>query len=481
MGALTPMTITAILIGYFLMLIAVSLLTTKNVKESSFYTGDKSSPWFVVSFGMIGASLSGVTFLSVPGKVLTQEFSYMQMVFGYVVGYLIVAYVLLPIYYKYNVVSIYEIIGERFGVNSRKTSAGFFLLSRVIGASLRLYLVALVLDQCIFSHYQIPFFVSVLATIVLIWLYTFKGGIKTVVWTDMIQTAFMLGAIILSVIVLYGLLADQNAGGFFDFVKQSNYSQVFFWSGELSFSTMFFTGIFITVTMTGLDQDMMQKNLTIGTLKDAQKNILWLSCSLVVINFLILFLGSLLATYSDSIGLNLSEIKTDLRFSKLAINYLPLTVGIPFVLGTVAAAYSSADSALTSLTTSFVKDFLESSNKVVSALARRVVHVGFSLLLFVGIIVFKEVLEEDVIWSLFKLAGLTYGPLLGIFILAIFTKIQLDERKTYWVLLLAFVISALLFLFSDVLLGIKLGFSISLISTVLTLVGCFAIARKSTY
>ncbi len=346
---------------------------------------------------------------------------------------------------------------------------------------MRLYLVALVLDQCIFSHYQIPFFVSVLATIVLIWLYTFKGGIKTVVWTDMIQTAFMLGAIILSVIVLYGLLADQNTGGFFDFVKQSNYSQVFFWSGELSFSTMFFTGIFITVTMTGLDQDMMQKNLTIGTLKDAQKNMLWLSCSLVVINFLILFLGSLLATYSDSIGLNLSEIKTDLRFSKLAINYLPLTVGIPFVLGTVAAAYSSADSALTSLTTSFVKDFLESSNKVVSALARRVVHVGFSLLLFVGIIVFKEVLEEDVIWSLFKLAGLTYGPLLGIFILAIFTKIQLDERKTYWVLLLAFVISALLFLFSDVLLGIKLGFSISLISTVLTLVGCFAIARKSTY
>lgn len=481
MGALTPVTITAILIGYFLMLIAVSLLTTKNVKESSFYTGDKSSPWFVVSFGMIGASLSGVTFLSVPGKVLTQEFSYMQMVFGYVVGYLIVAYVLLPIYYKYNVVSIYEIIGERFGVNARKTSAGFFLLSRVIGASLRLYLVALVLDQCIFSHYQIPFFVSVLATIVLIWLYTFKGGIKTVVWTDMIQTAFMLGAIILSVIVLYGLLADQNTGGFFDFVKQSNYSQVFFWSGELSFSTMFFTGIFITVTMTGLDQDMMQKNLTIGTLKDAQKNMLWLSCSLVVINFLILFLGSLLATYSDSIGLNLSEIKTDLRFSKLAINYLPLTVGIPFVLGTVAAAYSSADSALTSLTTSFVKDFLESSNKVVSALARRVVHVGFSLLLFVGIIVFKEVLEEDVIWSLFKLAGLTYGPLLGIFILAIFTKIQLDERKTYWVLLLTFVISALLFLFSDVLLGIKLGFSISLISTVLTLVGCFAIARKSTY
>lgn len=481
MSFLTPVTITAILIGYFLMLIVVSILSTKGVKESSFYTGDKASPWYVVSFGMIGASLSGVTFLSVPGKVLVQEFSYLQMVLGYVVGYIIVAFVLLPVYYKYNVVSIYEIIGDRFGVVARKTSSAFFLLSRVIGASLRLFLVALVLDQCVFSYYQIPFFVSVLVTIVLIWVYTFKGGIKTVVWTDMIQTTFMLGAIVIAIVVIYNVLKDQSSKGFVDLIGSSDYSQIFYWSGDLSFGTMFFTGVFITVTMTGLDQDMMQKNLTVGNLKDSQKNMLWLSFSLVLINFLILVLGSLLALYADSIGLNLLQIKTDLRFSELAVKYLPLSVGIPFVLGTVAAAYSSADSALTSLTTSFVKDFLETSGQVVSTHLRRVVHIGFSLLLFLGIMIFKEVLQEDVIWSLFKLSGLTYGPLLGIFILAIFTKIELKETMTSWILITSFIIAALLYLFSDFLFGEKLGFSISLISTSLSLVGCILFARKSTY
>lgn len=478
MNFLTPVAITAILLGYFLMLIAVSYITTRNVKESSFYNGDKSSPWYIVSFGMIGASLSGVTFLSVPGKVFDQEFSYMQMVLGYVVGYVIVAYVLLPVYYKYNVVSIYEILGNRFGSQVRKTGSGFFLLSRVIGASLRLFLVALVLDQCIFQHYNVPFFVSVLATIILIWIYTFRGGIKTVVWTDMIQTTFMLGGVIIAIIVISSILEKSTGNGIVEIVQGSGFSKMFYGNGDLAFGKLFFTGIFITVTMTGLDQDMMQKNLTVGTLKDSQKNMLWLSVSLVVINFLILVLGSLLAVYANNVGVDLNEIKIDLRFSELAIKYLPLTVGVPFVLGTVAAAYSSADSALTSLTTSFVKDFLETSGHIVTKNRRRIIHVGFSVLLFTGIMIFKEELEEDVIWSLFKLAGLTYGPLLGVFVLAIFTKINLSKTVTPIVLLLSFGIASLLYVYSEEIFGISLGFSISLISTALTLVGCLVFARE---
>ncbi len=473
---MTPILVISILIGYFSLLIAISYFTSKHTTDDSFYTGDKSSPWYVVSFGMIGASLSGITFLSIPGTVADKGFSYMQMVLGYTVGYFIIAKVLLPIYYKYNLVSIYEYLGQRFGKNSQMTGAFFFLISRVIGASLRLFLVAMILDKAIFSFYGIPFWLTVAVTILLIWIYTFRGGIKTVVWTDLFQTAFMLGAVILTIIIIYSSLATQDKS-WSVMLSESGYTEVFHWGSEMNFFKMFFSGIFITVVMTGLDQDMMQKNLTVGTLKDSQKNMYWLSANIVLVNLVFLTLGAMLYIYANQLGIVLPE-KSDLVFAELALNHLPLLVGIPFILGTVASAYSSADSALTSLTTSFSFDFLEFNGITVTKKRRIIVHIGFSLLLFAVIMVFSSFKNQSLVWVLFKTAGLTYGPLLAIFILGIFTKINLKDKLVPFVGGVASIASIVLYLNSEQWFGYKFGVEISLISTTVTLIGLLLIRGR---
>lgn len=471
-----PLVVIGILVGYFSLLITISYLTSQNTKDDSFYTGDKSSPWYVVSFGMIGASLSGVTFLSIPGTIADKSFSYMQMVLGYTVGYFIIAQVLLPIYYKYKLVSIYSFLGQRFGKNSQMTGSFFFLISRVVGASLRLFLVALVLHKAIFQFYEVPFWLSVAVTILLIWIYTFRGGIKTVVWTDLFQTTFMLGAVIITIAVIYFSL-DTQENSWAALLSDSGYTKVFYSSGEFNFWKMFFSGIFITVVMTGLDQDMMQKNLTVATLKDSQKNMYWLSVNIVVINLVFLFLGAMLFIYAEQMQISLPERK-DLVFADLALQHLPLIVGIPFVLGTVAAAYSSADSALTSLTTSFSIDFLEFNGVKVTKSRRTLVHVGFSLLLFVVILIFSSFKNESIVWILFKAAGLTYGPLLGIFILGIFSKIKYKDHLVPFICGSASLISILLFLFSEQWFNYKFGVEISLLSTSITLVGLLFIQEQ---
>ena len=473
---MTPFLVISILVGYFGLLITISFFTSKGAENTSFYTGDKSSPWYVVSFGMIGASLSGITFLSIPGTVADKSFSYMQMVLGYTVGYFIIAKVLLPIYYKYNLVSIYAYLGQRFGKNSQMTGSFFFLISRVIGASLRLFLVAMILDKAIFSFYGVPFWLSVAVTILLIWIYTFRGGIKTVVWTDLFQTAFMLGAVILTVIIIY-LSIDTQEKSWTVLLADSGYTKIFHWQGSQHFLKMFFSGIFITVVMTGLDQDMMQKNLTVGTLKDSQKNMYWLSVNIVLVNLVFLTLGAMLYIYAEQLGIGLPE-KKDLVFAELALNHLPLIVGIPFVLGTVAAAYSSADSALTSLTTSFSIDFLEFNGVQVTKSRRMLVHVGFSVLLFVTILVFSSFKNESLVWVLFKAAGLTYGPLLGIFTLGIFTKISLKDKLVPFICVASAVASIVLFLNSEQWFGYKFGVEISLISTSVTILGLLLIKKR---
>ncbi len=353
--------IISVIVIYFLVLVGISFITGKSDSNASFFSGDKQSPWYIVAFGMIGASLSGVTFISVPGWVATSGFSYMQMVFGYLLGYLVIATVLMPLYYRMNLTSIYGYLQSRFGNSSYKTGAIFFLISRVIGASFRLYLVANVLQIYVFDAWGVPFEMTVVVTILLIWVYTFRSGIKTIIWTDTLQTLFMLVAVGLSV---YLISVDMNLNftSLISTVKESDYSQMFFWEGKQHFVRQFFSGAFMAIVMTGLDQDMMQKNLSCKNLGDAQKNMFWFSIVLVFVNLLFLSLGALLYMYAETHGISFN--KADDLFPEVALNGgLGIGVGVLFILGLIAAAYSSADSALTSLTTSFSIDILEIDKK----------------------------------------------------------------------------------------------------------------------
>ncbi|MFT7018867.1 MAG: Na+/proline symporter, partial [Cyclobacteriaceae bacterium] len=353
-----PGLVASIIGGYFLLLLGISYLTSKKNSNDAFFTGDRSSPWYLVAFGMIGASLSGVTFISVPGEVGNSYWYYFQIVLGYLAGYMVIAKLLLPLYYKLQLVSIYTYLERRLGTISYKTGAFFFLLSRVIGASFRLFLVSGVLQIAFFEPMGLPFWIAVLTAIVLIWLYTYRGGIKTIVWTDTLQTAFML----LSVVVSIYFIKDELAWSWMDVSKNvldDARSQVFNWEWNhpRNFFKQFFAGAFIAIVMTGLDQDMMQKNLTCRTLKDAQKNMYWFSGTLILVNLLFLILGVMLYQFAEIQQLSIPE-RSDNLFPFLAVNHFSTIGGVVFLLGITAAAYSSADSALTALTTSFCIDFL---------------------------------------------------------------------------------------------------------------------------
>ena len=366
-----------IFIIYFLVLLFISNLTSKKSTFTDFFNANRSSPWYLVAFGMIGTSLSGVTFISVPGEVGSSNFSYFQVVLGYLVGYYVIAKVLLPLYYKHNLISIYTYLEDRFGFYSYKAGAFFFLLSRTIGASFRLFLVAGVLQIAIFNQLGLPYFFSVLLTILLIWIYTFKGGIKTIVWTDALQTLFMLSAVIITIVIITDKM-NISLYESFHMVKNSSYSNIFYfdWRAGNDFFKQFISGAFIAIVMTGLDQDMMQKNLTCRNLGDAQKNIFWFCVILVIANLLFLFLGALLYLYSESVNFQLPTSTDDL-YPLLALNELGFLTSIIFILGIIAAAYSSADSALTSLTTSFCIDFLDIQKRNNKRRTRLLVHIGF--------------------------------------------------------------------------------------------------------
>ena len=438
-----------VLILYFLLLVLISYITSKPASNDSFFTGDRKSPWYIVAFGMIGASLSGITFISIPGSVAkystesglspTDQFSYMQMVFGYFIGYLIVAYVLLPIYYKMELTSIYSYLEKRFGFWSYKTGAGFFLLSRLIGASIRLLLVSSVLQLILFDDIGIPFEITVITSVLLIWIYTNKGGIKTIIWTDTIQTFFMLASVVITVWLIGDALNLSQKNGFINEIANSGYSKIFYfknWEQGNYFWKHFLGGIFITIGMTGLDQDMMQKNLSCKNLKSAQLNMVSFAGILVVVNLIFLVLGALLFMYFEKTGfgsgvLKVENPRTDLLFAEIANSgSLGIVVPILFLLGLIAAAYSSADSALTSLTTSFSVDFMnikdkpvESQNKI-----RRNSHLLMSFLLIVIILALRNYSDDSAIWMLIKLAGFTYGPLIGLFFFGIITDRGLKDK-----------------------------------------------------
>lgn len=492
---LTPGIILSIIIGYFLLLIGVSYFTGKDANNANFFLAGRKSPWYLVAFGMVGATLSGVTFISVPGVVgaggANQAFSYMQMVFGYLLGYAFIGLVLLPIYYRLNLTSIYGYLEKRFGFYSYKTGAAYFILSRTIGASFRLFLVAIVLQKFVMEPMQqsgiyIPFWLTVLLTIVLIWVYTFRGGIKTIVFTDTIQTVAMLTAVIFTIFAISSAL-ETSVFGLRELIDKSGYSQVFFfeggWSDPNNFFKQFLSGALITIVMTGLDQDMMQKNLSCKSLRESQLNMLSFSIVLVFANLLFLTLGALLYIYASHVGLAIPE-QTDQLFPTVALqSSLPPIIGITFIIGLIAAAYSSADSALTSLTTSFCVDFLgfEQENALgdASKRTRFIVHIGFSLLLFLVILAFNAINNEAVITSLFKVAGYTYGPLLGLYSFGILTKLKVRDNLVIPICIAAPVISYLTDTYSSqILYGFEFGFLIIALNGLLTFLGLLAISYR---
>jgi len=480
---MTPLQIIGLIAIYFLVLIAISFFTGKEDSNDAFFKANKSAPWYLVAFGMIGASLSGVTFISVPGAVEANQFGYFQIVLGYFVGYLVIAYVLLPIYYKLNLTSIYTYLKERFGITSYKTGATFFLISRVVGASFRLFLVAKVLQLLVFDPLEIPFTVTVVITIGLIWLYTFKGGIKTIIFTDTLQTLFMLISVVVTIVFLANALDLNSFTDVYTTVSESKMSKIFFFEDSNNpqfFIKSFLAGIFITITMTGLDQDMMQKNLTCKNLKEAQKNMISFSFILVFVNILFLVLGLLLTQYANQNGISAS--KDDLFPTIAMLPQIGVVTSAFFLLGLIAAAYSSADSALAALTTSFCIDIIDIESKAEQKRKRirKQTHIGFSVLLALVIIAFNTIFTDvSVIWELFKAAGYTYGPLLGLFAFGILTKRAIKDKYVWIIAIIAPVVSYVLNANSELLFnGYKIGFEILIINGILTFLGLLFILQK---
>ncbi len=463
---------------YFGVLVGISFIVGRKGDSATFFRGNRSSPWYIVAFGMIGASLSGVTFISVPGAVEAGAMNYFQVVLGYIVGYAVIGLVLMPLYYRLNLTSIYSYLGDRYGSAAQYTGSSFFLLSRIVGASFRLYLVAGVLQTFVFDGMGIEFWQTVSFTVLLIWVYTFKSGIKTIIWTDTLQTLFMLIAV---GVAIYYISDSLQLDGFYsvvNFISESDMSQIFFWDDWKSdqyFIKQFLSGAFIAIVMTGLDQDMMQKNLTCRSLKDAQTNIFWFTIVLTIVNLVFLSLGVLLTAFAQLEGLTAAK---DALFPTVAIDGgLGIGIGLVFLLGLIAAAYSSADSALTSLTTSFSVDIVKIEHRFTEEKQQRLrkfFHVGFSILLIIVIVSFEYLIKDaSVINKLFVFAGYTYGPLLGMFGFGILTSRQLDHKVVPVIAIaspfLTYAISDL----SSIYGGFEFGFFVLLLNGAITFTGLF--------
>jgi Na+/proline symporter len=480
-----PFLILGIFLAYTVLLFTVTWITARKANNQSFYIGNRISPWFVVAYGMIGASLSGVTFMSVPGWVKETQFSYMVVVFGYLFGYFVIALVLLPLYYRLKLTTIYTYLEKRFGFWSYKTGAGFFILSRILGASLRMFLVINVLQIFVFDAWNVPFWVNVLIFILLIILYTLKGGIRTIIWTDTLQTTFMLLAVVLSVIYISKDLGTPMFK-LARTVLDSSVSKMFItdWHNERFFVKQFLSGMFITISMTGLDQEMMQKNLSCRNIREAQKNMFTFSGIIVFVNFLFLFLGAFLLIYAMS--KNITVGMTDDLFPTIAFNYLGPVAGIVFLIGLISAAFPSADGALTSLTTSVSIDFLSLEKKEEMTENRKtktryIVHITIALIFFFCIMIFRSLNDRAIIDKLFTIAGYTYGPLLGLFTFGLSTKRQVNDRITPYIAVLSPVACYFLSMYSEELFnGYKFGFELLLLNGFLTFMGLWIFSHKSS-
>jgi len=474
---------------YTAILFLVTWLTSRKATNETYFTGNRKSPWFVVAYGMIGASLSGVTFMSVPGDVANTQFTYFSVVIGYVLGYLAIAYILLPLYYRLNLVSIYQYLGKRFDVVAQKTGGILFIVSRLTGSALRMYLVIFVMQIFIFDSWGIPLWGTALFMIFIIFLYTFKAGIKTVVWADMLQTTFMLVALVVSI---YLIFHDMNIGAsdVWVLIKEKGYTKIFNtdWRAGNFYWKQILGGMFITITMTGLDQDMMQKNLTCKNLKEAQKNMLSFSGTLVFVNALFLILGGLLLVYANQQGIDLTQIiankQTDKIFPMIALNHLGLAAAAFFVIGLISAGYSSADGTFAAITTSFCYDIIDMNRWTTSekqrTRIRRWTHVGMSIVFLMIILVFSRFHNDSLIRIIFMVAGYTYGPILGLFAFGIFSKRSIRNK---WIIPIVSIITPIIVFFISkfstyLFHGYKFGFELIILNGALMLLFLFLCSNK---
>lgn len=481
---MSPTLIFSCFIAYTLLLFIITWLTSRKANNETYFIGNKASPWYVVAYGMIGASLSGVTFMSVPGWVGSTQFSYMMVVLGYLVGYAVIATVLLPLYYRLNLTSIYTYLDQRFGFWSYKTGAFFFLLSRVIGASFRMFLVINVLQIFIFDAWNVPFGITVGIFILLIILYTLKGGVKTIVWTDTLQTTFMLLSVILTV---YLISKEMGVGlpALIDKAVDNGYTKMLVsdWTDKRHFIKQFFSGMFITIVMTGLDQEMMQKNLSCRNVKEAKWNMFSFSFIIVFVNLLFLIMGAILFLYAGSINMEMPARSDDL-FPVLSLQYLGPIAGLVFMIGLISAAYPSADGALTALTTSFTIDFLNINKRKNLAEKKKkkiryLVHICFAIILLFVIVIFREINDRAVIDKLFTVAGYTYGPLLGLYSFGLFTKRQVHDKYVPVIAIISPILCYFLSEYSVQLFnGYQFGFELLIINGLFTFIGLLLTSGK---
>lgn len=474
-----------IILCYFGILLLISqLISRKNTDNEAFFLGNRKSPWFVVAIGMIGTSISGVTFISVPGMIRHIDMTYMQMVFGFFFGYLIIAYVLLPIYYKLKLTTIYEYLNHRLGFYSYKTGASFFILSRIIGSAARLYLVAMILQTLVFAKWHIPFPVTVIGIMLLIWGYTFRSGVKTIIWTDLLQTICFLSTIIL---IIWQVSSKMGYGftGTLDYVTNSDHFKMFVfddWGSKQHFVKQFFSGIFITIVMSGLDQDIMQKNLTCKSLKEARKNMLSYGFAFIPINFILLCLGILLLGFAAKYHVVLPDL-SDKILPILATEYLGFPVLVFFTIGIIAAAFASADSALASLTTSVCIDLLD-IKKEEEKKAKKVrmnVHFGVNMLFIIVILAINYIGSDSIIDAIYKIASYTYGPLLGMFAFGLFTKRKVNDRYVPYVAILAPMLCYGLELLMSSIFNYKVGYEILMFNGLLTFIGLWILKNEEQH
>ncbi len=473
---------------YFLLLMFISHLTSRRGADNdAFFRANKSSKWYIVAFAMIGTSISGVTFVSVPGMVRNLDMTYMQMVLGFFFGYLVIAYVLLPLYYRLNLTTIYGYLEQRYGQRSYKTGAWFFLLSKIVGAAARLYLVAFILQSLVFDDWGVPFVVTVVGIILIIWLYSHRSGIKTIIWTDWVQTLLFLTALVM---IIWQVMARLNFswGDTFRAISESPHARIFVfddWTSTQHFFKQFFSGMFITIVMTGLDQDQMQKNLTIKSLKDARKNVVSYGLAFAPINLLFLALGVLLLIFARQNGIVLPEVSDNI-LPVIASQHLGQVVLGIFITGIVAGAFSSADSALTALTTSFCVDILEMKKtdnpdtERKNVATRRRVHLVISVVFVLIILLIEAIGSDSIITAIYKLASYTYGPLLGLYFCGLYTRMKPIDK---WVPYMAVAAPVICFVLETVIrqvFGYQVGYELLLINAALTGTGLWILSLNNS-
>lgn len=479
---MSPLLLFSFVIGYFLILLAVAWYTGKNSDNHSFFIGNKNSNWMLVAFGMVGTSLSGVTFVSVPGAVAKESFAYIQITLGYLIGYTMIAYILLPLYYRLNLTSIYHYLSSRMGFNAYKTGSSFFILSRTLGATARLYLVVNILQEAILNSFNVPFWATTLIILIMILLYTYEGGVKTIVYTDTLQTTCMLAGLVICVFYILNQM-DMGFGESLQAMHNKGYSTIFVTdpNSRFYFLKQIIAGAFITVTMTGMDQEMMQKNISVKTLKDSQKNVMSMAITLATVIVIFLFLGGLLYLYAERLNIVATGDKI---FPVLAMEHMPPIVSVIFIIALISALFPSADGAITALTSTFCIDIIgiqrradlsEAAQKKI----RQRVHLTFAAIFLVFVLVFKWVNDPSMIGLLLKIAAYTYGPLLGLFTFGIMTKRVVNDKWVPIVCVAAPILCFILDKFQKDLLGAyEVGLELLIINGAITFIGLLMISKK---